>query len=396
MKKKYLIIPLVIWLTLACVELIGTHFVSQKVIYWRAWELVSNYTGKDSSYVPFKPNMIYSGKSYGDLLNGLNLKARAEEIRNQYFEVDEYGFRNRKGFLNEPVEAVITGSSYVGGAQETQTKLVSEILTKQYNIRTYNYAVIRMKHFWEDRRFIQKPPKYLILLGAEGEFVTAHYKAEIEDNDINISVPKWNSTLEWEKKNQAAKRDFLTIQSKLLNFSFVRYIANFMNTEFINWGKTRSQVASDFPESPVKYDKASDSLYYNPEFDNPILGEGENTVKNINIEIKTLMKSKDLLKKRGITLIVAAMPSKTSLQHSKYANVERNKTVLVKFEEEMEKNGIEHIKLFDITRDYVKKNNKYLYYKDDSHWNSKANEIITRILAEKITELNKPEQMKTN
>lgn len=389
MKNKILLLPFIVWLLLSIAEIIGSHYISPKIVYWRAWEKVSNYDGVDNSTVPFKPNIIYSGKSVGDLLNSLYLKPRKEEIRNQYFAVDEFGFRNAKGLLKKPIKAVITGSSYVAGAQSTQENLVSEMLTNKFDIPTYNYAIIPMQRFWEDKRFTKNPPEYFILLGAEGEFISAHWKSEIVDKNEFKDIPSWEDTNKWQLSNVKLKYDYQSLQGRLLNFSLIRILTNNINIEFINFGKNRQQIANSFPNSPVKYDPMSDNLYYNPSYDNPIYGNAENTSTNIREEIKTLINSREILKKRGITLIVAAMPSKTNLQHPRYTKTPREKIALVKLEEELEKNRIEHVKLYDATKGYVKDTGKYLYYKDDSHWNTEANKIIAELIYKKINEIEK-------
>ena len=90
-----------------------------------------------------------------------------------------------------------------------------------------------------------------------------------------------------------------------------------------------------------------------------------------------------MLKSHNITLIMAVMVSKTTLYSKDFKNVDQKKESLYLLEKEMEKNGIQHVKLLNI----MKNQKELLYTKDDGHWNSLANRIIAEELSKKIIEL---------
>ena len=87
MKKTIKVLVLIIWIGVSLFEILTYLFINPKPIYWRAWEVVSNYTGKDANFAPFKPRFVYDGTMTGDLLNILKFKPSKSEIRKQVFIV---------------------------------------------------------------------------------------------------------------------------------------------------------------------------------------------------------------------------------------------------------------------------------------------------------------------
>lgn len=378
---------LIIWILISFFEISTYFLIKNKPIIWRAWEVVSNYSGKDASYIPFKPRYVYKGYISGDLINIINFDAKKSEKRFQKFIVDEYGFRNRVGMLKKPIDVVILGTSFVAGAAEDQKNLVSEILTKKYGIRTYNASWYNVQAFSEDSRFIKNPPKYLILLGVENELIIGTQRYIYTDYGIMNNIRKWNSYEEWERVNDPYKYDFKDISNELKNFSMTRYLANLIYVKMINFGRSREEVAESSKQNMVYYDKETGMLFFQPNIDIPILGSSGKTKKDVQKAVIGLKQTQGKLKKKGITLIVAAMPSKAHLELKKYRNLPAQKRAIVYFEQELSKSGIEHVELFKPMYDYIKTTNKHLYYPDDSHWNATANRIISKILSEKIKEI---------
>lgn len=382
----YLFSIIIIWIGFSIFEIISLFFIWPKPMYWRAWEAVSNYTGKDG-FLPFKPRYLYNGVALGDLLNVTNLKPFPTEIKKQIFQVDEYGFRNPIGMLNHPIKAAIIGSSFVAGAAETQKNLVSSLLTNKYNIPTYNAALYILQDYTEDKIFIDHPPKYLIMLGSEGEFISAPYRYTVNNRGIVNNIKKWKSFNEWQKTNDPFKWTYENISQYVKSFSILRYIVNNAYIEAVNFHRSRGEVVKTAKPGIATYDPNTEMLFYQLAYDNPLLGSVDKTEKDIDKAIATLELAKNLLAKRGTMLIVAAMPSKANLEATKYKNVLPEKRAIVEFEKHMDTTDIEHIDLFSIMHDYMKTKGHHLYYFDDGHWNAKTNEIISKLLADKIKEL---------
>ena len=387
MEKFIKTMVLIIWLSISIFEISTYLFVSSKPIYFRAWEAVSNYTGKDASIASFKPMYIYDGTMTGDLLNAIKFKPLPSEIRKQTFIVDEYGYRNKPGFLNEPIDAVIIGSSFVGGGQETQDNLVSSILTDKYGIRTYN-STTSVQYFWEDERFKKNQPKYVIFLGSEGEIINSMWKYQIVDGVMNHTPKAWKSFEEWKKVNESFPTHFDKIADRVKNYSLTRYFSNNIYIDILNLFLTRKQIADTTTQDFVTYHSDSKTLFWQEDYDDPLINTQGKTEDDIKNAIKELVSTRNLLRSRGITFIVAGMPSKTHLELKKYRDIPNSKRALYVMDEAMKEAGIEYVDLLTPTLKIVKDTNTQLYYSDDSHWNSEANELISKLLKEKIYQLN--------
>lgn len=392
-----LIIP--VWILFFIFELGTLVLLNPKPSVRRAWEIASmpdipslpNY--RQMTWAPFRPRYIFNGDLKGGDLTGIShfLPLR-EELFKQYFEVDEYGFRNKAGTFERGVVAVILGSSNVGGAQQTQDKLVSSMLTDLYGITTYNYALKPLQYFWEDKRFQEKPPKYVIALAPEGNIIQGNWVLNLDDsNNYSLELPKWRSYEEWWKGNLGTPYifnfflNYNSLSTWLNYFSATRYIANEAYRSILNLLFSKEQLTGIYVNKKVSYDPELNMLFFHSDDDDPRLNE--KAINDIRQSVVVIKKTQNILKSRGITLIVAAVPTKFSLYYKYYWNVPRENFALVKMEEEMEKNGIVHIKLYDLMSNLAKKNGELLYYKHDTHWNIRANEIITDLLAKKIKEL---------
>lgn len=378
------ILPLAFWILLSLIEIISFFFQYPKPMYFRAWEDVVN-EGKDAYFLPFKPLTSWSGFRQGDYLGIYRFVAEESDKTFQEFFTDEYGFRNRKNLLENKIDAVIIGTSFVAGASETQKNLVSEILIDKYNIKTYNYAGGSIQHFLADQRFVKQKPKYFIIIAQEAEITPYHWVVTLIDSDDKIDIKKWKSEADWEKLQNPPEFSVNHTFIKTKRFSIVKHLASKGYTNVINFIFPREIVAYLAGPTTAYYDKDTGFIFYN------IPGEDPRYTKEKVSELKktiiTLKQTRDILKSRGMHLIVAVMPNKPSLYASQYKNVKAEDHTLVQLEKEMEDSKIEHIKLFDIINNYAKEKKELIYFPGDGHWTSVANQIISEKLALKIKEL---------
>jgi hypothetical protein len=379
---------LIIWISISIFEITTYFLINPKPVYFRAWEAVSNYTGKDASVASFKPHFIYDGTMTGDLLIGMKFKALPSEIRKQLFVVDEYGYRNYPGFLNSTkIDAVVVGSSFVGGGQETQENLVSEILTNHWDIPTYN-STTSIQYFWEDERFVKNKPKYVIYLGSEGEVINSMWQYSIVDKGITKSPRAWNSYEEWSRENEEFPWAFDKFSARLKDYSLFRYYINNAHISLLNALFSRERIAQFTTHNVMTYNPDMKVIFYQQQYDIPLINTPGKTEADIQIAIKELINTKEKLKSKGITFIVAGMPSKTHLGLKKYRNISDDSRALYLFNKELKKAGIEYVDLLTPSLEITKELGRHLYFPDDSHWNSEANVLISRLLKEKINELN--------
>lgn len=385
MKKNrtfFILTPLLLWYLLVGIEITSLFFQFPKPMYFRAWEHVLN-EGKDGYYVPFKPLVSFSGKLTGDLLTAMNFLPKTGDIYDQAFQVDEYGYRNETGILNQPISAVLLGTSFLGGAHETQDKLVNELLLHTYEIRTYNYATFPLQHFWEDERFIKSPPKYAIIIGSEGEILQNSWIEVLQDTTVTHPVPAWKNYNEWNSLNNQFAFDYINVSKYAKRFSITKYYSQKISKELLNTFLTREQIAYEFVKNG-QYDPENKMIFfdvsaYDPRFNTT-------TQKAVEATVQTLVKTKKILAKRNIKLLIVVMPGKDHLYAKKYKRLTPEKSALYVLQQQFEENQIEYIDMLSISSKIKKSTGQLLYYRDDSHWTTLVNEIIAKKIAEKLTD----------
>lgn len=387
--KHIYFFPLIIWILFMCFD--GYYFVNRESspIYWRAWEYVSNYTGLDSSVAPFKPLSVYQKTMTGDLMNAIEFYPRRDEILPQEFIVDEYGYRNRPGFLNKPIDALIIGSSFVAGGAETQENLLSEILTRDYGIRSYNYST-SVQYAYEDHRFKKTPPKYIIFVGTDGELISSRWKYMIEDREKPVNVPvKWNSYEDWKRSNEKFPQTFEKIAALAAQYSVLKYGAIQLKYITLNRIYTRSEIAKQTPQNAVSYDPSTKMLFWQKDYDNPLLGSPGKTAKDIELAVSTLKETDKKLSQRKIQFIVVPMLNKTLSELPKYRTVQPDETSIVALNNALNNANLHYIDMYDKVQKYRRDNPEPLYYYNDSHWSSKTNYFIAKQISEYIDNLEK-------
>lgn len=102
-------------------------------IYYRPHELMAS---SDPDFGPiFKPNTEFSGTAlFGDI-EALE-KAGVKEPHEIVYHTDSLGFRNPSDYHGQKIVLVV--DSFVAGANDTQSCLISEWLRKNYELDTYN------------------------------------------------------------------------------------------------------------------------------------------------------------------------------------------------------------------------------------------------------------------
>ncbi|MEO8581119.1 MAG: hypothetical protein ABI425_00905 [Patescibacteria group bacterium] len=386
-------IPLAVWLCLSLIDIYGFLNRENIPIYFRAWEYVSNYTGKDAGFAVFKPMSRYSGTMTGDLLNGIGFSPKPNEIRKQEFIVDEYGYRNQPQLLDKPIDAIVLGSSFVAGGQETQENLISEILTRDYNLRTYN-SPTSLQYYWDDYRFKSNTPKYIFVVGTEGEIINSLWKYIIEEKEPYNIPHKWNSYQEWKAENEQLPNTFEKWAFLFKQYSLTRFASVQLDFKLKNLMYSREEIAKQSTQNFVTYDPQSKMLFWQKDFDNPTLGTEGKKTEDIVKSAETLKKSSDQLNMRGVRLIVVALPSKTHAELETYKNIPDSQNALIILQKTLKKYEVEVIDMNEAVEEYKNTHSTPLYYPDDSHWNSDTNYLISKKIVEYLNDNTKTKNKK--
>lgn len=383
-KKHIMLMPFIIYCMMFLFEVLTLFLYFPKPMYFRAWEYVSNYSDKDAGTTPFKPLITYDGEMYGDLLRYASFTPLPREYRRQVFIADEWGFRNEPKLLNNPITVVTIGSSFSGGAAETQDMTISGLLTREYNIPTYSFTSQNVQNVWEDRRFIDNTPKYILLPDTVDGIIRSYWNYALSETDIVVTRKSWSSRYEWQKEMDPFPRTYESFAKYAKRFSMLRQLAFDIRLHILNTLLSRNQITSLSTEQVVSYDEDTGQLYFQKELDYPVIDTGGVTTDDVKQAIAVMRQTQQLLDTRGIKLIIAAVPTKAHIQGTDLSTLPDN-LVITHLEKRMKEEGILYISVYDDLVSY-RNNNVDVYYNDDTHWNEKTNKLIAEKVARIIRE----------
>ncbi len=161
-------IPLVIFLAGLADGLL--RLVPLDYLAFRAWEAVSQ--GRAPSG-PFAPLRRYRNPfSSGDLATFGNLP-QLRQFRDEVFTTDRYGFRNSSNLAyKRPIAAVVLGDSFAVGSGVTDSDTLPAQLASQSGQLVYNAAGVEAPHFPDLQRLGQR------LQVKEGLFIYVHLERQ--------------------------------------------------------------------------------------------------------------------------------------------------------------------------------------------------------------------------
>lgn len=393
MKKLPYLLILITWIILGTIEMITPQLINKRFFFWRTWEYVINNDGLGTDIIPFKPLQNSTFISGGDLAHPLFFKDRINELNSLQFITDEYGFRNNPQLTSQTPKVILFGTSQVAGASETQDNLVASILNDKYKISSYTYAKAQLQQFWNEDRFKKNPPKYVVILGQDYEFTSKSYIGFLSNNNTNLIMNKWTDT-KWDSQfssrdNRLIHRDFVHTKDYAKRYSITRVISDKVFRNSINKIYNRSQLTDIFGEGSIIYDPKQNILFPNSDLENPAIGSEFKTKEDIARTTSILKTTQQILKSKGIILIVGVMPSKSYLYMDRYRNIPNNKAAITSLNQALNKQDIETIPIFEEINKESNLNNKTYYYPLDTHWNANANSLISKLINKKILEIEK-------
>ena len=144
---------------------------------FRTWEalrvehriLVDTRLGRLLPYTtlpgPFFPRTRIARVEEGDLGHGTPFAERHAV----FWETDEYGYRIRSSRILP--ELVVVGDSTVVGTGLSQEDTLAEVLRRDAGLQAYPFAPATMSSFLAERRFQERPPRFVVIACIERDIL---------------------------------------------------------------------------------------------------------------------------------------------------------------------------------------------------------------------------------
>jgi alginate O-acetyltransferase complex protein AlgJ len=327
---------------------------------FRTWESL-RIMGSSLSTGKFYPNFRLEKVEVGTLA-----KNSADAVRQKVTWItDHYGYRNTKAW--EKPDVVIIGDSFIAGDTLSQEELLSEVLQSELKMKVYAMAPADIKDFLNDPRFVDNPPKVVIL-----------ERVEQQISPEGIEKPKQDLyKLKWVRLRQRLMQNHVVsyidiIQNRIfkwnaLHFLRARVMECFYNKQPAPAGKRL------FNGRPILFNRLIHRL---------------NLSQDRTEQIARILESyKAVLQSRGIKFIFLPVPCKKTI----YYDIDPDQSqsdAFTRFIISLQADGITTVNLERAFLDARKQNEDLLLYQlDDSHWNYKAVKITAGLLAPIINEM---------
>lgn len=376
---------------------------------FRTWEGISVLEKNDILTGPFYPNISLRRTEGGD-----QFKPAGFEVKKDVFwQTDKFGFR--KAQSRDAADIVVIGDSLVAGSTLTQSDMFTEKLEKITGQRVYPYAPSNINLFINDKRFISKSPKIVVLVMAEKLFQDIpEVSSEIKSMDsgsflgldtikpkgdqncscsaaqllLNLNFVKFNTNVQkvaiiFDRLKKKYFFDYMRVQTyKLFENLRTNLVDTFSKPNIIS--NTNSKIrSSSNPKNDPGWNMATDgSMVFSVQADDYFISL---TDKKMDFHVWKMKGYRDYLKTRGIRFIVAIIPNKENIYYKIVPGQRSKPDFIRRFNEKALNSGLEVADLqlaFD--KSYEGSPKDLLFQIDDSHWNPKGAEFAAEEVAKEI------------
>ncbi len=157
--EKKFIKKTILFVLIALSPLIPEIFYFNNPNTFRVWETV--ITHKFNLDRPFYVNRTIHKIEEGDLGYRTKYAVKKDVI----WHTDEWGYRNNVTFLNYHI--IIIGDSNIVGSTLSQNQTFANSLMEISNFSAYSYSPADINEYLSEKRFIDNPPKIIILASIE-------------------------------------------------------------------------------------------------------------------------------------------------------------------------------------------------------------------------------------
>jgi hypothetical protein len=336
-------------------------------LYVRPTIMFLNPWPKNEALQRYERNLRYRGEMYGDLavIHGDPAYRDKRQVR---FETDEAGFRNAPGSRRRENSLILLGDSFGAGSGGSQEATLSYVLGERHRITNYNLSVGAATPWQEVMTLKQELPKIrlapqagLVWLLFSGNDLDSSFSDELEirQNDffkqtaVKIRVFYKRSPIRQLLQPHADQRQLVEIKS--LGDQRVLFYAPYIARA----GRTKKQIVGH-----QNY-KAFERLV-------------EHTVA--------------WCASRHLRLYVVLVPSKPETYSwalddpDETVHVEKTSGLSDVLQQWSERAGVDFLDLLpqfvQVAKAEYKERGTLLFWRDDSHWNDRGQEVAAQVISE--------------
>jgi len=335
-------------------------------IFYRAHERFSIDRGIYKKNISSEMLMKHGDIVALDVCN--NEKIQGEQ-RIQKFITDENGFRNNRAKIDD-AEFILVGDSFIAGSSNTQANTPANILGELSKKDIYSITVISEPkdyefHLMDHIDKLSPDAKILLFYFAGNDF---KYEFEKLDDSIifkGIKIPyfKYKIRSGYERLERNKDKIFINTLYSLYDKNFFYQRIRPKSQRFFK--KTLSQWTKTCPVKYYKINGVKVGFYYLP-------------IKNYSKVSTHIINDRKILNR---IKKVYYIPTKYSVYNEFINNEDLKSDDFNYLKKEYQLNNIEVVNLTKILKEEAKKNlkiNKFIYWKDDSHWNKIGINVVMK------------------
>jgi len=331
---------------------------------YRAWECA---LGQDQ---PFKPWFVWRGLANGDLSNMAGVP-QLKRYHEQVFSTDEYGFRNSPGQMDRRPQVVIVGDSFAAGADVSNDEMLDAMIEKETGLVVYSFATSRLRTFYNDRHFMEHPPRWVIAFHVERELSPKLFKLPLGDKPF--APPRFADAAAYERGLRPGVRGrWKEMRESISRHSLLTYLG-----ERALKGSLWALGLYEFPEQIYHYDAASGFLFFEPSVRDHL--DPSEMLSQLEVTVAAIRDAEYKLAARGIRLIVLIAPDKETIYHARIPALrDRPVTLLLdRLDAELTRYDIAHVPAHRLLAAHLAaRPDQDLYFSDDTHFTPLGHRVL--------------------
>ena len=364
------------------------RFMPVNLWAFRAWEAV--WRDSDGGLGPFTPNyVVVVHHTYGDLAALGNL-ASPRDYHEEDFRVDRFGYRNSFPADQPQPFGLLVGDSFTVVPMVPQNLTLTEQLTSLGNVRFYNAGGRNLQTpgsvheiatrldmtsgvvIYEllERSARVAPPPIAVLIDSPSELNSSGTDAstQVQDGPSWFDAHPLANTIS--RKIRRFREDPWSFQDWYDSHSPMKIISH----------KIVKNIENDVLQPNIYRDKVVRGTLKNN--DEMLFFPGDfGTVDNVETQASAwtsyLAAFSDRLAEQNLKMIVLLIPNKGTVYGSltKELQPTNGEQLLADLQQKLQDTGICTVDLTPLYRRYAEEGlsqKQYLYWRDDSHWNSRG------------------------